>query len=177
MRKKESVDFEIRGVFPSCFEKYTPEKHLLYVIKNDLTSAIIYNMVGFYLPYISLPYFWDDCQICAIKRCQNQFFHLTFHGKQLTCKTSYFRLAILNCTIAPACFIGRCTSSHIHTPLNPKAVDKIKHFCFFAVSLFLATVRNGLRWALHTCIETKPAGILAKYGRNLRNPGWGTYLR
>ena len=30
VRKKESVDFEIRGVFPWCFEKYTTEKHPRY---------------------------------------------------------------------------------------------------------------------------------------------------
>ena len=30
VRKKESVDFEIRGVSPWCFEKYTTEKHPRY---------------------------------------------------------------------------------------------------------------------------------------------------
>ena len=30
VRKKESADFEIRGVFPWCFEKYTTEKHPRY---------------------------------------------------------------------------------------------------------------------------------------------------
>ena len=43
MSKKESVISGIRGVFPWCFEKYTPKKNT-HVIKNDLRKRDFFHL-------------------------------------------------------------------------------------------------------------------------------------
>ena len=50
VRKKESVEVEIRGVFPWCFEKYTTEKHPRYKKRPEVVSTI-------------WPFFWKSTKM------------------------------------------------------------------------------------------------------------------